>query len=453
MQHEHPILQTELIKDERAIQEALTQWRQFVLHQWRTETLTLQRATPQHDQLYTYYTIELNNGSIGTMLYLDRSARVIAWGCSILTFENDDPTTLKTAIGLEPNYGPHTPKAGNILRLQAHLHALYDPITLLFALLANRTETPPNQPLTAAEIVQLAQTYFQPVDAHWLRFSDSHYYPTELLQLAHERLFQSSPARGGGCNLVGATHMDPCDGFQSSPARGGGCNASRWRPTVRLTSRFNPHPPVGAGATVPRWRGSTGGTFCFNPHPPVGAGATLHRRRPHTRHRRFNPHPPVGAGATRRSLRRLTSVACFNPHPPVGAGATIVTTVRPAAFGGFQSSPARGGGCNAGRYNPSLLSISVSILTRPWGRVQHPLPATQIRSIFVSILTRPWGRVQPQLHYVPAPHQVVSILTRPWGRVQRYLYARFQRPSARKVRQVGRLQARVEHAPKRVPLP
>jgi len=94
MQHEHPSLQTELIKGERAIQEALTQWRQFVLHQWRTETLTLQRATPQHDQLYTYYTIELNNGSIGTMLYLDRSARVIAWGCSILTFENDDPTTL-----------------------------------------------------------------------------------------------------------------------------------------------------------------------------------------------------------------------------------------------------------------------------------------------------------------------------------------------------------------------
>jgi hypothetical protein len=41
----------------------------------------------------------------------------------------------------------------------------------------------------------------------------------------------------------------------------------------------------------------------------------------------------------------------------------------------------------------------------------------------------------------------VSILTRPWGRVQRYLYARFQRPSARKVRQVGRLQARVEPAP------
>ena len=202
MQHEHPSLQTELIKGERAIQEALTQWRQFVLHQWRTETLTLQRATPQHDQLYTYYTIELNNGSIGTMLYLDRSARVIAWGCSILTFENDDPTTLKTAIGLEPNYGPHTPKAGNILRIQAHLHALYDPITLLFALLANRTETPPNQPLTAAEIVQLAQTYFQPVNAHWLRFSDSHYYPTELLQLAHERLFQSSPARGGGCNYL-----------------------------------------------------------------------------------------------------------------------------------------------------------------------------------------------------------------------------------------------------------
>jgi len=62
----------------------------------------------------------------------------------------------------------------------------------------------------------------------------------------------------------------------------------------------------------------------------------------------------------------------FNPHPPVGAGATCTTRTAWSATL-FQSSPARGGGCN----RDDLLShvappASVSILTRPWGRVQHP---------------------------------------------------------------------------------
>ena len=60
----------------------------------------------------------------------------------------------------------------------------------------------------------------------------------------------------------------------------------------------------------------------------------------------------------------------FNPHPPVGAGATW----------GVDAFDSCGG---------------VSILTRPWGRVQRrtevaPLPPVAA----VSILTRPWGRVQ-----------------------------------------------------------
>ena len=37
---------------------------------------------------------------------------------------------------------------------------------------------------------------------------------------------------------------------------------------------------------------------------------------------------------------------------------------------------------------------------------------------FVSILTRPWGRVQPQPRTAGLCALVVSILTRPWGRVQ-----------------------------------
>ena len=38
------------------------------------------------------------------------------------------------------------------------------------------------------------------------------------------RLFQSSPARGGGCNAPSARLPCMNSAFQSSPARGGGCN-------------------------------------------------------------------------------------------------------------------------------------------------------------------------------------------------------------------------------------
>jgi len=37
----------------------------------------------------------------------------------------------------------------------------------------------------------------------------------------------------------------------------------------------------------------------------------------------------------------------------------------------------------------------VSILTRPWGRVQRAERALALHELGVSILTRPWGRVQP----------------------------------------------------------
>ena len=131
----------------------------------------------------------------------------------------------------------------------------------------------------------------------------------------------------------------------------------------------------------------------------------------------------------------------FNPHPPVGAGATQLLGLHDG-FGG------------------------VSILTRPWGRVQLPYPCRRrhapcgfnphppvgagatvlavlvgVAANRVSILTRPWGRVQvdadpkssPVRCFNPHPpvgagathagrrqHPLlpVSILTRPWGRVQ-----------------------------------
>ena len=86
----------------------------------------------------------------------------------------------------------------------------------------------------------------------------------------------------------------------------------------------------------------------------------------------------------------------------------------------FQSSPARGGGCNQVNHQRLPDRSLVSILTRPWGRVQLASQRfTQDQRMAVSILTRPWGRVQ--LIYTAPFHSIsqVSILTRPWGRVQR----------------------------------
>ena len=60
----------------------------------------------------------------------------------------------------------------------------------------------------------------------------------------------------------------------------------------------------------------------------------------------------------------------------------------------FQSSPARGGGCNLRDLRVDGRHI-VSILTRPWERVQRDAHGLIVVDPRVSILTRPWGRVQP----------------------------------------------------------
>ena len=213
--------------------------------------------------------------------------------------------------------------------------------------------------------------------------------------------------------------------FQSSPARGGRCNSSSQASCATVSRSFNPHPPVGAGATV---------------------------RRP------------------QRRARRL----CFNPHPPVGAGATLRARSKPSRTSSFQSSPARGGGCNTVYDGYRFRSRLVSILTRPWGRVQPKQQVARAEAVGVSILTRPWGRVQLGVRigarlasrrfnphppvgagatragctgcdawasgfnpHPPVgagathaaqgkPHAVrVSILTRPWERVQLGVLARF----------------------------
>ena len=159
--------------------------------------------------------------------------------------------------------------------------------------------------------------------------------------------FQSSPARGGGCNVDGAADLRVNLTDVSILTRPWGRVQPPTRPTrlQRTRLRFNPHPPVGAGATTAQLGGYV------EPY-------------------RFNPHPPVGAGATTAQLGGYVEPYRFNPHPPVGAGATVPREVSHRLQRVFQSSPARGGGCNA--YLPACAwrPDAVSILTRPWGRVQ-----------------------------------------------------------------------------------
>ena len=158
--------------------------------------------------------------------------------------------------------------------------------------------------------------------------------------------------------------------FQSSPARGGGCNTP-----------FCGRRPVSADPS-------------FNPHPPVRAGATCQSRLATAVYRVSILTRPWGRVQRNRARRAAVRDPCFNPHPPVGAGATVCS----------------GGGLGD--------AIDVSILTRPWGRVQLDIPKRGEVVHIVSILTRPWGRVQQRQARARCAVLGVSILTRPWGRVQ-----------------------------------
>ena len=187
--------------------------------------------------------------------------------------------------------------------------------------------------------------------------------------------------------------------------------------------RFNPHPPVGAGATSSAESGATSSPHRFNPHPPVGAGATVHNW-----------------------LVQWVATRLFQSSPARGGGCNSSAACTGGLVLLFQSSPARGGGCNRRVWRVRHNTQAVSILTRPWGRVQLAACVGQAEyGVVVSILTRPWGRVQLVSRAVLQPldngfnphppvgagatlqsllgllgHTQVSILTRPWGRVQRY---------------------------------
>jgi hypothetical protein len=179
-------LKIERIVGETAIREAVEQWRRFVIEQWRVEPLVMTNATVQPHPIYPSYAVEFRGGWVGTLRYIDHSARVIPWGGNLLSFTDGDPTAPKPVLGIEPNYGPNTVKLRAILRLSAELPLVYDPTTLLFTLLIYRAGLQLDRPVSAAEVVERSESYIQPVDDQWIRFGD--YFPTDLLSLARERV-------------------------------------------------------------------------------------------------------------------------------------------------------------------------------------------------------------------------------------------------------------------------
>ena len=161
-------------------------------------------------------------------------------------------------------------------------------------------------------------------------------------------LFQSSPARGGGCNAhASKLGVQPVFGFQSSPARGGGCNAQGaeagacdtevsilTRPWGRV-QRFQPTHiiphrgrvsiltrPWGRVQRYPAYPYYTTSRIGFNPHPPVGAGATRQYRYSELEIVPFQSSPARGGGCNLSQSVSCPPHGSFNPHPPVGAGAT-----------------------------------------------------------------------------------------------------------------------------------
>ena len=205
--------------------------------------------------------------------------------------------------------------------------------------------------------------------------------------------------------------------FQSSPVPKDGCNLLHRLLHCLPFASFNPHPSRRTGATnYVHLSTSVWNVFQSSPVPKDGCNTDRALQ---------NVDDPIVSILTRPEGR----------VQPGAAGAAAGTA-------GFQSSPVPKDGCNTSMRR--LLSASPSFNPHPsrrTGATKHYEPAGSIAS--VSILTRPEGRVQrlpggdswlPSVRFNPHPsrrtgatrlHRFksgpawwVSILTRPEGRVQ-----------------------------------
>ena len=128
---------------------------------------------------------------------------------------------------------------------------------------------------------------------------------------------------------------------------------------------------------------------------------------------------PEGRVLPAAPRHRSSAPFCFNPHPARRPGATASAMASPPQSARFQSSPGPKAGC-------------YPRIRRPVGNLKlfQSSPGPKAGCYYltsrygggndtVSILTRPEGRVLPRRWATPALRAPVSILTRPEGRVLR----------------------------------
>jgi len=150
---------------------------------------------------------------------------------------------------------------------------------------------------------------------------------------------------GGRVQPMQPADTNPLMGFQSSPVPEDGCNSPTKQPR-RRGDCFNPHPSRRTGATsvcLPR-----GVPIQFQSSPVPEDGCNQLGSSPNMPSRVFQSSPVPEDGCNDVSgMGANRSISGFNPHPSRRTGAT----------GGVRRETA--------------ISRSVSILTRPGGRVQQ----------------------------------------------------------------------------------
>ena len=134
---------------------------------------------------------------------------------------------------------------------------------------------------------------------------------------------------------------------------------------------------------------------------------------------KFQSSPGQKAGCNPLVIVFRRRLRGFNPHPARRPGATPVGETILSREYLFQSSPGQKAGCNTSSMASPCSRLTVSILTRPEGRVQ---PGRWGRSsargtLFQSSPGQKAGCNQGWDENYRA-YQQVSILTRPEGRVQ-----------------------------------
>ena len=230
--------------------------------------------------------------------------------------------------------------------------------------------------------------------------------------------FQSSPDPKAGCDHVGRPGAGWQAGFQSSPDPKAGCDRSPAAWSCLCPCCFNPHPTRRPGATShlrsvyePWWK------FQSSPDPKAGCDvAHCHQAclvrvvsiltRPEGRVRHPETNKPINIFTAFQS----------SPDPKAGCDCPSRPPTPPRSS--FNPHPTRRPGATLAQSEVEYDGISVSILTRPEGRVRHHGLMVHSHPELVSILTRPEGRVRRYPHQIPRLFIHVSILTRPEGRVR-----------------------------------